>query len=98
MRPTPYLPIAPSLRPSHHGHHTNTATPQPDTNDHDHMNTFGNDGRDFSRALRVNAKWLSAWTLMGHEYIEMKNSAAAIQVLLLLLLVLFMCAHGCDKA
>eukprot|EP00300_Choanocystis_sp_HF-7_P019378 c20321_g3_i2.p1 GENE.c20321_g3_i2~~c20321_g3_i2.p1 ORF type:complete len:575 (-),score=99.72 c20321_g3_i2:44-1768(-) len=33
----------------------------------------------FARALRLNPRWLSAWTLMGHEYLEMKNSAAAIQ-------------------
>lgn len=32
----------------------------------------------FSRALRLNWKYLSAWTLMGHEYVEMKNPAAAI--------------------
>ena len=34
----------------------------------------------FSRALRLNWKYLSAWTLMGHEYVEMKNPAAAIDV------------------
>ncbi|KAH9510557.1 Anaphase-promoting complex subunit 23 [Dermatophagoides farinae] len=32
----------------------------------------------FSRALRLNPKYLSAWTLMGHEYIELKNINAAI--------------------
>ncbi len=32
----------------------------------------------FSRALRLNWRYLSAWTLMGHEYVEMKNPAAAI--------------------
>ena len=31
----------------------------------------------FSRALRLNWRYLSAWTLMGHEYVEMKNPAAA---------------------
>ena len=30
----------------------------------------------FSRALRLNWRYLSAWTLMGHEYVEMKNPAA----------------------
>eukprot|EP00301_Raphidiophrys_heterophryoidea_P018038 c3012_g1_i1.p1 GENE.c3012_g1_i1~~c3012_g1_i1.p1 ORF type:complete len:562 (+),score=125.26 c3012_g1_i1:48-1733(+) len=33
----------------------------------------------FARALRLDRRWLSAWTLMGHEYLEMRNSAAAIQ-------------------
>ncbi|KAF3796278.1 Anaphase-promoting complex subunit 8 [Nymphaea thermarum] len=32
----------------------------------------------FRRALRLNRKYLSAWTLMGHEYVEMKNPAAAV--------------------
>ncbi|GAB6022910.1 Anaphase-promoting complex subunit 23, variant 2 [Chamberlinius hualienensis] len=33
----------------------------------------------FQRALKLNPNYLSAWTLMGHEYMEMKNTAAAIQ-------------------
>lgn len=33
----------------------------------------------FSRALQLNPRHLSAWTLMGHEYMEMKNTGAAIQ-------------------
>lgn len=32
----------------------------------------------FQRALRLNRAYLSAWTLMGHEYVELKNPAAAI--------------------
>ncbi|WOL15962.1 hypothetical protein Cni_G24744 [Canna indica] len=32
----------------------------------------------FRRALKLNRKYLSAWTLMGHEYVEMKNTPAAI--------------------
>ncbi|CAM6083310.1 unnamed protein product [Calypogeia fissa] len=32
----------------------------------------------FKRALRLNRKYLSAWTLMGHEYVELKNTPAAI--------------------
>ncbi|KAK1373289.1 Anaphase-promoting complex subunit 8 [Heracleum sosnowskyi] len=32
----------------------------------------------FRRALKLNSKYLSAWTLMGHEYVEMKNTAAAV--------------------
>ncbi|CAN6916891.1 unnamed protein product [Brassica oleracea var. botrytis] len=32
----------------------------------------------FRRALKLNKKYLSAWTLMGHEYVEMKNTSAAI--------------------
>lgn len=33
----------------------------------------------FQRALKLNPHYLSAWTLMGHEYMEMKNTSAAIQ-------------------
>ena len=33
----------------------------------------------FQRALKLNPKYLSAWTLMGHEFMEMKNTNAAIQ-------------------
>lgn len=32
----------------------------------------------FRRALRLDRRYLSAWTLMGHEYVEMKNTPAAI--------------------
>lgn len=32
----------------------------------------------FRRALRLNRTYLSAWTLMGHEYVELKNAPAAI--------------------
>ena len=34
----------------------------------------------FRRALKLNRNYLSAWTLMGHEYVEMKNPEAAIEV------------------
>ena len=33
----------------------------------------------FQRALQLNKKYLSAWTLMGHEYIELKNTSQAIK-------------------
>jgi anaphase-promoting complex subunit 8 len=33
----------------------------------------------FKRALKLNRNYLAAWTLIGHEYLEMKNSKAAIQ-------------------
>lgn len=33
----------------------------------------------FQRALRLNPQYLAAWTLIGHEYMEMKNTNAAIQ-------------------
>uniref|UniRef100_A0A7S2WAH8 Cdc23 domain-containing protein n=1 Tax=Mucochytrium quahogii TaxID=96639 RepID=A0A7S2WAH8_9STRA len=33
----------------------------------------------FKRALRLNRRYLSAWTLMGHEFVEMKNTEAAIE-------------------
>ncbi len=33
----------------------------------------------FRRALRLNSKFLSAWTLMGHEYVEMRNTSAAVR-------------------
>ncbi|KAK3439981.1 hypothetical protein EUGRSUZ_B00321 [Eucalyptus grandis] len=32
----------------------------------------------FRRALKLNKNCLSAWTLMGHEYVEMKNTPAAV--------------------
>jgi len=32
----------------------------------------------FRRALKLNRSFLSAWTLMGHEYVELKNTAAAV--------------------
>ncbi|XP_070541258.1 cell division cycle protein 23 homolog [Ptychodera flava] len=33
----------------------------------------------FQRALKLNPQYLAAWTLLGHEYMEMKNTSAAIQ-------------------
>lgn len=33
----------------------------------------------FQRALKLDPTYLSAWTLMGHEFMEMKNTNAAIQ-------------------
>jgi len=33
----------------------------------------------FQRALKLNPQYLSAWTLLGHEFMEMKNTTAAIQ-------------------
>jgi anaphase-promoting complex subunit 8 len=33
----------------------------------------------FRRATDLDRTYLSAWTLMGHEYVEMKNSHAAIE-------------------
>eukprot|EP00605_Chrysophyceae_sp_TOSAG23-4_P000139 GSChrysophyteH1.ASY1.ANO1.160.1 assembled CDS len=33
----------------------------------------------FQRALKANPKFLSAWTLMGHECLELRNIAAAVQ-------------------
>jgi len=32
----------------------------------------------FQRALKLNSKYLSAWTLMGHEYVELQKPEAAI--------------------
>ncbi|ESW30453.1 hypothetical protein PHAVU_002G154200 [Phaseolus vulgaris] len=32
----------------------------------------------FRRALKLNKNFLSAWTLMGHEFVEMKNTPAAV--------------------
>lgn len=32
----------------------------------------------FRRALKLNKNYLSAWTLMGHEFVEMKNTPAAV--------------------
>lgn len=33
----------------------------------------------FTRALKLNSKCSSAWTLMGHECIELRNTSAAVQ-------------------
>jgi len=33
----------------------------------------------FQRALKLNPGYLSAWTLMGHEYMELKQTSAAIR-------------------
>ncbi|GLG95826.1 Cell division cycle protein 23-like protein [Gryllus bimaculatus] len=33
----------------------------------------------FQRALKLNPRYHSAWTLIGHEFMEMKNTNAAIQ-------------------
>lgn len=33
----------------------------------------------FQRAQKLNPHYLAGWTLMGHEYMEMKNTNAAIQ-------------------
>lgn len=33
----------------------------------------------FQRALKLNPRYLAAWTLMGHEFMELKNTNAAIQ-------------------
>jgi len=33
----------------------------------------------FQRALKLNPSYLQAWTLMGHEFMELKNSTSAIQ-------------------
>jgi len=33
----------------------------------------------FRRALRLNPSYLAAWTLMGHEYVELKNPSAAVE-------------------
>ncbi|KAG0375113.1 Anaphase-promoting complex subunit 23 [Mortierella sp. AD032] len=33
----------------------------------------------FKRALRFNRSYSSAWTLLGHEYMEMKNAYAAVE-------------------
>lgn len=33
----------------------------------------------FQRALKLDPNFISAWTLMGHEYMELSNHSAAIQ-------------------
>lgn len=33
----------------------------------------------FQRALKLDPNFISAWTLMGHEYMELNNQSAAIQ-------------------
>lgn len=33
----------------------------------------------FLKALRLDRRCLSAWTLMGHEFVELKNPGAAVE-------------------
>lgn len=33
----------------------------------------------FQRAIRLRRDYLAAWTLMGHEYVELKDTAAAVE-------------------
>jgi anaphase-promoting complex subunit 8 len=33
----------------------------------------------FRKALKVNRNYLAAWTLLGHEYLELKNTHAAVE-------------------
>ena len=33
----------------------------------------------FRQALKVNRNYLAAWTLLGHEYLELKNTTAAVE-------------------
>ena len=33
----------------------------------------------FRRALQINRNYLAAWTLLGHEYLELKNTHAAVE-------------------
>ena len=34
---------------------------------------------NFMRALRLDPSFIAAWTLMGHDYVEMKNTSAAVR-------------------
>lgn len=33
----------------------------------------------FQKALKINRNYLAAWTLLGHEYLELKNTHAAVE-------------------
>jgi anaphase-promoting complex subunit 8 len=33
----------------------------------------------FRRALKLNRGYLAGWTLLGHEYLELKNTHAAVE-------------------
>ena len=33
----------------------------------------------FRKALKLNRNYLAAWTLLGHEYLELKNTHAAVE-------------------
>ena len=33
----------------------------------------------FKQALKLNPKHVVAWTLLGHEFVELKNTSAAIE-------------------
>ena len=39
------------------------------------VNTRAQAVQYFQRALRLDRAYLSAWTLMGHEFVELKNPA-----------------------
>lgn len=60
------LPVSPTLLSSP------TSTLIPSQGNHERAVEY------FRRALRLSRHYLSAWTLMGHEYVEMKNAPAAI--------------------
>jgi hypothetical protein len=38
----------------------------------------------FQRALKLNPQYLSAWTLMGHEYVELMNTVGLVNHLSML--------------
>jgi anaphase-promoting complex subunit 8 len=61
--------------------HWKLLLPQRYSNDHD-LFIIGDHHKAviyFKRAIKLDNKFLSAWTLMGHEYLEMKNTNAAIE-------------------
>ena len=58
-----------NLPPSHSCH---ASSPHPSQGSHEKAVEC------FRRALRLDPRCLAAWTLMGHEYMEVKNTPAAI--------------------
>lgn len=53
----------------------------------------------FRRATELDQSYLPAWTLMGHEYVEIKNSHAAIESYrrAIGMLLRFFVAYGIEK-
>jgi hypothetical protein len=52
----------------------------------------------FRRALRLSRGYQSAWTLMGHEFVEMKNAPAAIGASAMQLFAAAVCLYVCALA
>lgn len=81
QHPCRFLPLSHPHQRTHTPTHQHTHPTHTPTHQHPHTHTQGQHERSvewFRRALRLCRTYLSAWTLMGHEFVEMKNAPAAI--------------------